>query len=322
MESLAKRAVRKLTKPISREIHRLVIFDNNPDHRAAILLAGSGRSGTTWVSRNIINYNNEYRYMFEPFHPARVAEVSHFRNRQYIRPDNKDEKYLNAARAIFTGQVRNKWTDRHNTKFVSDKRLIKDIRVNLALKWIQNNFPGMPIILLFRHPCAVASSEIQQKWLTWTDELAAQPELMEDYLYPFSKQIHEAKDVFDKHVFLWCMENYVALKQFRKGEIHLAFYENFCVNPHDEIKKMFDFLGKKNGSAEEVNLDKSASKGFHTRHPDKESLINGWRKHVTEDQTNRAMEILSLFGLDKIYTKDLMPNAEGAYDVMMKFKAA
>jgi hypothetical protein len=33
----------------------------------------------------------------------------------------------------------------------------------------------------------------------------------------------------------WCIENYVPLKQFKRGEIHLAFYESFCERPESEL---------------------------------------------------------------------------------------
>jgi hypothetical protein len=33
----------------------------------------------------------------------------------------------------------------------------------------------------------------------------------------------------------WCIENYVPLKQFKRGEIHLAFCESFCEKPESEL---------------------------------------------------------------------------------------
>ena len=40
-------------------------FEDNHDYRNTIVLAGSGRGGTTWIAE-IINYANEYRFIFEP----------------------------------------------------------------------------------------------------------------------------------------------------------------------------------------------------------------------------------------------------------------
>ena len=49
-----------------------------------IIVAGMGRSGTTW-GVNIINHDNSYRVLFEPFSPASVVEAEEFEYVQYIR---------------------------------------------------------------------------------------------------------------------------------------------------------------------------------------------------------------------------------------------
>ncbi len=43
-----------------------------------------------------------------------------------------------------------------------------------------------------------------------------------------------------------------------------------------------------------------------------ERLVGGWRTHVTPAQLERAIKILSLFGLDKIYSEKAVPNPGGA----------
>ena len=172
--------------------------------------------------------SNEYRYIHEPFHPHRVKLVRDFQYIQYLRPENLDSRYLEPARALLSGRIRNKWTDSHNRKLFARKRLIKDIRAQFLLKWIHSNFPGMPIILLFRHPCAAAHSRFKLGWCkedlgerTDIEVCLSQKELMEDFLRPFKENIENAKSEFEKQIFFWCMQYYVPLKQFKRGEIHL-----------------------------------------------------------------------------------------------------
>lgn len=287
-----------------------VFLDSNSDYRNCIVLAGNGRSGTTWVS-DIINYKNEYRYIFEPFHPHKVGICKRFRYRQYLRPDNRDLQFTEPVKAILAGRVRNRWTDSQNRRFLCKKRLVKDIRANHLLKWIQVNFPGVPIILLLRHPCAVANSKLQLNWETHLEEFLAQRELMEDFLNPFRKEIEQARSTFEKHVFMWCIENYVPLNQFKRGEIHLAFYENFCETPRQEIDRLFSFLGEKFDERIFQNLSEPSSQSRkNSAIFTGESLIDSWRKHVNKEQLERALEILSLFGLNRIYSRDSIPNMD------------
>ena len=51
--------------PFSRLLGGLYVDLGKGDHRDAVFLAGSGRSGTTWLSE-VINYKGGYRYVFEP----------------------------------------------------------------------------------------------------------------------------------------------------------------------------------------------------------------------------------------------------------------
>ena len=61
------------------------------DHKSSVFLAGSGRSGTTWVSA-VINHQGAYRLVFEPFHPGKVRMMRGFRRRQYLRPGDRREE--------------------------------------------------------------------------------------------------------------------------------------------------------------------------------------------------------------------------------------
>jgi len=293
-----------------------LFLELNSDYRQAIFLAGTGRSGTTWVS-SIINYNNDYRDIFEPFHPYKVELVEHFRYRQYLRPNNQHQEFLQPTKAILSGKIKNKWTDQFNQKVFCQKRMIKDIRANFLLKWLNHNFPEVPIILLFRHPCAVVNSKLHLGWGNHLDELLAQPELVEDFLQPFRQEIIAAKTDFEKQIFLWCLENYVPLKQFAPQEIHLAFYENFCKEPKAEIERLFTFLGKKFDDTVFAILNKpSATSRQESAIITTGNVVDSWKKYITHEQLERAIEILSLFGLDTLYSQDPLPNISGAYTLM------
>jgi hypothetical protein len=281
------------------------------DYRQTIFVSGVGRSGTTWLA-NIINYANNYRFMFEPFHSQRVDIVSHFRHRQYLRPDNHDKAFIEPAKAILSGKVKNPWVDKLNRKLIAGKRLIKDIRTNHLLKWIKTNFPEIPIILLLRHPCAVAHSKLALNWDIHLDKYLAQEQLMEDFLAPFRAEIQNAQDAFERHIFVWCVENYVPLRQFRSGEIYLAFYEDIYTKPEREIDNLFRFLGKpyEQKVFDAVGMPSALCR---TESPilSGESPVENFKDHITDKQIKKAVEILGLFGLNSIYSEDSMPLVSG-----------
>jgi hypothetical protein len=298
--------------PLSRLLGGLCVDLGRGNHTNSVFLAGSGRSGTTWLSE-VINYGGGYRYVFEPFNPVRVGTFEHFRSKQYLRPDDGGGEFLEAARLVLTGALRDPWTDRFNKTFVARRRLIKDIRANLLLGWMRANFPGMPIVLLIRHPCAVVVSRLALGWKDNLRETMEQEELVEDFLLPMEAEILAARGDFERHLFLWCIDNYVPLRQFGRDGIHLTFYENLLVSPEEELRCLFDFLG------EDLN-DRVYAKLTHPSPLGRKGAfspsVDGWRGRVSERQLERTGEILNLFGLDRVYDGGPMPDPSGAYALM------
>lgn len=284
--------------------------DLDRDHKNSIFLAGSGRSGTTWLSE-VINHRNEYRYIFEPFYPEKVGLCKNFRRKQYLRPEDRREEFLGPARKIVSGDLRNVWTDRFNRKLVTQRRLIKDIRANLLLGWLHANFPGMPLILLLRHPCAVTVSRLKLGWQDILDDTMEQRELVEDHLSLFEDEVRAARDPFERSIFLWCIENYVPLQQLGRDEFHLVFYENLCTEPEREVRRLYSFLGEDPDEDIYRSIERPSSL---SRRGSAVALgerpVDSWVGSVDGPQVERAVEILSLFGLDHVYGEGPMPRPE------------
>jgi hypothetical protein len=286
------------------------------DPRRTVLLAGTGRSGTTWVE-DIINAQGDYRILFEPFHSRKVPELREWSYRQYLRPDERAEKYLAPAHRILSGQLRNAWVDQFNARHVVRRRLAKNIRANRLLGWIRRNFPEIPIVLLLRHPCAVASSKLEAQWDTHLSDFLDQEALVEDHLRPFVAKMRGARDDFERHVFLWCVENRVPLRQFARSEIHVCFYEHFCVDLETEARALFAYLGR----ALDPELLEAARRPSAMARPRSAvrsggDLIDGWRQRITAGQVRRAAEILELFGLHGIYGESSMPLVTAREDAL------
>ena len=277
-------------------------------NEGVIFLAGSGRSGTTWVQL-LINYQHDHRMIFEPFWPKRVRFVPYFK--PYLREDEPAPAFRQATQRIFQGHFRNRWTDRRNQRRIYRKRLIKDIRAHLFLKWLHHHFPSTKIVFLMRHPCAVVSSRLRLKLPLHKKELPhifKQKPLLDDFLAPFLPLVQEYQEPFEAHILLWAIQNYVPLQQFKTGELFLLFYEELCQQPEAILPRLFDFL--------ELPLKANVFETFHrpsymARRQSAivtgGSLIDSWREHVTPEQIKNACRILSHFGLDLIYSEESMP---------------
>jgi len=283
------------------------------DLSRTIFLVGSARSGTTWL-QEIINFDNKYRIMFEPFHPKKVELIHDWKYFQYLRIDEKNPKYILPMKAILSGNVHNRWVDKYNKKLLSQYRLIKSIHSHLFLYWMKQNFPGVPIIFLLRHPCAVANSRmyLTKEWFKPNINVYLQQnQLIEDYLFKFKEKIKAATSDFEKYIFKWCIENYVPIRQFKDNEVLITFYENLCLHPQVELKRIFSFIGRSYNGNLEI-FDKPSKMSMRSSAINSRTdLMSSWRINIDQDQVQKAVEILEHFGLDQIYNEDDLPLLHG-----------
>jgi len=299
------------------------IVDGNGDPSKSVFLAGGARSGTTWLSE-LINYDNAYRFMFEPFG---VRQLGDFWYGSYLRPDNADPALLDLAGKVMSGRFRDAWSDQFNKRPIADRRLIKEVRANLWIKWLRVQFPQVPVVFLMRHPIPTVRSRFkryfdapdksavdtdpQKRTAEFRHYLLDQTELMADHLGPFRDVIERAETVWDQRMLVWCVQNYVPLRQLKQGEVHIAFYETFCLDPLGELRKLFRFLGRDVDESALREVWKPSPMSRYDAMPDPQTLVSGWRKKVPEADARRALELLALFGLDKVYGLDPLPKPEG-----------
>ena len=307
---------RLLAAKLARGAHEFFI-DAGSDHRSTVFLSGGGRGGTTWIAQ-ILNFDNSYRLMFEPFCPAEVPLCRAFGSALYLRPDTVDPHRREIANRVVTGRMRNGWVDVYNRRWFSTRRLIKDIRTNLYLKWLYVNFPGMPIILALRHPLATVASRMSLGWKTYNDSYLSQSDLVDDHLAGVQDELRAARDPFDQQVFRWCVEASVPLRQFAPNQIHLAFYERCVTETRSAIAGIFRHIGR---IYDERALSVLFEPSSQTRRRKSAIAIGGdildqWRESISAERVRRAMHILSLFGLDRIYSDATMPDVKAAHDML------
>src|SRR4030095_5695339 len=73
------------------------------------LIAGSGRSGTTWVQDTLATANG-LRTVFEPRHPG-GSSIARSRANLYLRRDTLDVELQEFFASVFAGTLRSIWTD-------------------------------------------------------------------------------------------------------------------------------------------------------------------------------------------------------------------
>jgi len=288
------------------------LLNSNFNYRNTVYLGGAGRSGTTWFA-DVLNYDRRYRDIFEPFNRPHVRAAKPFYRGLYLRPRDDNPEYLEPTRAILSGRVGNRWTDRGNLRWFRARRAIKEVDGNLWMKWLRNHFPGMPMIWVIRHPCAVVNSRLELEWETLVPQYLTQRDLMEDHLEPLRLHLEKARSQFEKHMFSWCVQHYVPVRQLARGDVHVVFYENLCIDAPAELERLSAFLGRPFSKRVMSNVTAPSRTNFRETAIAGKSgkdMVFGWQRRFDADQVRQAVKILELFGLDAVYDDSPLPKVK------------
>jgi len=298
---------RRLVQAVCSKLYR----DTDRDTARSILVAGTARSGTTWLA-DIIASQVPCRIMFEPFHSRQVQAFRQFHYFQYARPGDRNEDLWSYCYQILTGAIRDKWIDRQVEHLFPRYRVIKAIRANLFLKWMNDRFPEVKLLFIMRHPCAVVLSRMQLGWATDTDidPFLAQRKLVEDYLASRMDVIERAKTVEEKHAVIWCISNLVPLSQFEQDGLNVVFYEHLCTQPEIEVPRVFRTTSLPYRDDVLDHMDRPSTTSIRTS-----AIVTGddkvmnWKGALSPEQIDRVFSVVQGFGLEEIYRDSAMPSA-------------
>ncbi len=296
--------------------HAFIDLDFAPD--STIFISGMARSGTTWLAE-IINHDNSHRDILEPFLPAKVRTAQVFKTNQYLRPDNRDRRLIQQAKKILSGNFRSRWSDWGNRRFLSTRRIVKDVRTNLMLKWLLGLRPKMPTLFLIRHPLSIFASWKKLGWGRGTEskrgdfeEVVSQTDLLVDHPLVANglARINPA-DYFEKSIFLWGILHYVPFRQLNSQDCLFVYYENLVLKPEEELGRIFSQLNRPfNFSALSHKIRTPSKTNYHDKDFSvaPESLIQGWKKDFSKEDISRSHEILEIFGLHRLYDENGFPS--------------
>jgi hypothetical protein len=277
------------------------------DYKKIVFVAGTGRSGTTWLAE-MLNSNNDFRIFFEPFYNQKVEQFKHLSYRPYFRKGHQDKTLTNDIKKILKGKGLNRWILSRDRNPFAKKLIIKDIRANLLLSYLKENIPGIRLVLLIRHPIDVALSREKLGWPVDLGVFFNQSLLIDDFLCPFEKIIKSAKDNFEKNILLWCVENYVPLKQFKPDDLHVVFYESITSNPDEEFRRIFEYIDEPLNDKLFTVMDRRSSTDWNKAGPEDPATERGY----TADQVKKYRKYAEAFGLSALYGPDENPDHKAA----------
>lgn len=187
-----------------------------------IIITGSARSGTSWLSE-VIARQFRYRMLFEPEHEFNTDKGKLLCDRWIRRKEDAPEahQYLNKVfsnrvDSDWIGQISNRRFKMHLWPFIPKKYIIKFVRGNLSAKYLNETFK-IPLIHIIRNPYDVIASQERVKfpWLYNLEHLKNQNELVrtvkKEFDYDLLNDTINLSSIETLTV-RWCIENVLPLQ--------------------------------------------------------------------------------------------------------------
>lgn len=280
------------------------------DTSKTIVLAGSGRSGTTWMGE-ILAANPRYRITFEPLNPKHVPESRIVPLLSYVRPDLEKPSWSYFIERSLCGQIDQPWAVKRKVPLWANRNLVKMIRANLMLAWIEGVYKSR-IVYMTRHPCAVTLSRLKLKWAPQLELFLSQPALVEDYLLPYQSVIVNANTLLQQHAAMWAIENIVPLQQMKTRKWAFCTYEELYANPIPMATQVLSSLELRTSifvrrALRRVSrVTRSDSAVMTGRDP-----LTVWQHDLSKDEIQTILDTVHAFDID-LYDGGPMPTRVGA----------
>ena len=291
----------------------LKMLTNRYDITSTIVVAGSPRSGTTWVAE-VLNTIPDSSILYEPLYlrsDPSLKEIG-FKWRTFISSDSDLPGAREFIRDVLAAKILNGWTLSLVDKghITSTKVwIVKFVRANMLLGWMVRRFPIKPPLAIVRHPCAVVASQLRMGEKHWKNPSIDYPEFFENYSQ-FKPVKDKVKSVEEKLALIWCIENFSVFTEPKPYPWFLVTYEELVKDSVKKFTEIFEHFGHAISSEAIKKIKKDSS----TTVKDELSWhrLKSWQKYLNRDQAAAILDIVSQFGLD-FYSENFEPDYERIY---------
>ena len=276
-----------------------------------VFITGHGRSGTTWIG-NTFSQAQGVLYCNEPCNPDMVKGADFSAWFRYIRSDENDPYFERCLDTAFKGLMsyRSDWLkQRAYRRLLPGYRVVvKEVASFMSLEWVCKRYDP-DVLVVFRHPCAVALSEKNKKTPIESPimEMIKQAALVDDHLKPYEEVFEKAKTPFEIYGAVWAARNRVIVDLMpHYPEWKILFYEDLCRNPLDCFQELFDRFNLDWSDKVEKFIKQTTTEhepGTYSISRVSEQQLNKWKSVLTKSEIDQIRSFVEPFNLP-FYNQD------------------
>ena len=273
-----------------------------PSTKPPVIIVSQGRSGST-ILMDVLNKNNDFLTIFEPFEHKNNAENSGLIVGRYMPPKMDYPEFSELFEKYLRGDYLNRWKNKNNkSRFHGNRILIKDIFILLLTPWMITRYPGLKVVVLMRNPIDTINSAIKANFYNHEHlkesffRLNPNPDFTPAHCLESYRNEENPKLIV---LYSWCIEYYVILNTDypQVKPYFLIKYEDLVANNPVEINALFRYIDVDVNKG--LTIEQVLKRESITAHLSKNDIQVPW----TDAELCRAQEILEMFGLHKYYTR-------------------
>ena len=289
----------------------------DPFHQPSrsLYLVSWPRSGSTWLAEMVASSPGT-RLVFEPAnlpYAGRPDVGTDMVSLPRIAPGGDLGGAAPLLEAAVTGRLRTHWSDQITTTRLARRRVVKDIVGVGALAWIADQWPEMPIVLLVRHPLAVAHSLVELTW-SMNNVTSAQGFIDAHTAGADPRLLAEA---LLGEVAQWVDDHAAALGADADARTLVVFYEDLVTEPHTQIDRLARHLATHGGrpwrhlTIDSALIGRPSFASFRRQEATAAERLEPWRDAYGPEVIDDAMALLAVRGLDRLYGPGATPLVSG-----------
>ncbi|MEL7354085.1 MAG: sulfotransferase [Cyanobacteria bacterium J06560_5] len=280
-----------------------------------IFVLGLPRSGTTWLA-SVLGTASGIKQFHEPFNKDHVPEAAQHWNR-YLRIEDVDPEFDSFCQRVFAGRMTDSYTRcklswpyrawGKKMSWLPGRVMVKDVHALVCLDRI-STLVAPQVVIVNRHPCGLADSWVRtfpaarnSKSVKGLDRLLQQPQLIDDYLEPFTGLLSSRDDFFQSIALYWGVVNYIWQQQRRQHPDWIFVqHEELCTDPKAAYEKLFSKLNlvwtDRTNEILQNSTNRDAMQPYSpvrisSQEPEK------WLSRLSGDQIDLVKKTMSIFNL-------------------------
>ena len=309
------------------------------------VIAGFGRSGTTWV-QDVMATTNSLRTVFEPLHPDVIPDAKRYAH-SFREAGDDDSELRDFLWQYFGGRFHSLWADyrvrpdllvppldergqwhryrratrrvlrasknfsRYRGQRQYENRIVKLVRANMILSWLKSTFDAR-IVFLIRHPAAVVLSQLKSPAI-WKPQsrisrYRSDPRLLDKLNVDTQRLIFSELNELEAITLSWCIENDLALRQANEQDICVVYYEQLLERGMPEWRRILNALELRIvPDSDLISRPSQQTSGEQASDRRLVSQYASWMDRIDDQSAFRIQEVLDVTGTNVYRVDQALP---------------